>query len=169
MKAADYLSAVGVKPKEEDWVYFWWKARKALKSHRKLEKNPENLAGKRKIPFWGNGKLKNNLRKPKKAYLFCGKPETDPLFSALKEGLAGPAHKSFFWCDHDKDLKVTCFCNTRLISLTVREWHYESGGRYCKKAGTQSAKYCPMFNHRDRTVRHGFLKAIFKKPFQPAR
>ncbi len=53
--------------------------------------------------------------------------------------------------------------------ITVREWHYESGGKYCNKAGTQSVKFCPMFNHRDRTVRHGFLKAIFKKPLVPTR
>ena len=47
--------------------------------------------------------------------------------------------------------------------VTIKEWHYETGPPYCKHVGTTSANYCPIFNHTDKTVRDGFMKAIFKK------
>ncbi len=68
---------------EEDRVYFWRKAGKALKKIQK--KNTENVAGNRKMPFWSHGKLKKNLQKAGKSRFFCGKPETNPLFPALYE------------------------------------------------------------------------------------
>ena len=54
-------------------------ARKAL-TKRKTGKNTENVAGNQKTPFWSHRKLEKICGKPEKAYFFCRKPETDPLF-----------------------------------------------------------------------------------------
>ncbi len=63
---------------QEDQVYFWRKAGKALKSPRKPEKVQKMWPDTAKCHFGVTERLKKFCRKPEKADFFGGKPETDP-------------------------------------------------------------------------------------------
>ena len=71
--------------KQEDRVYFWWKAVKALKSPGKPEKIQKIWVETGKRHFGVTERWKKICGKPEKAYFFCGKLETDPLFHTLKQ------------------------------------------------------------------------------------
>ncbi len=62
----------------EDWLYFWRKSRKALKSPGKPGKNTENLAGNQKMPFWSQGKLKKSAESREKHIFYAESQKQTP-------------------------------------------------------------------------------------------